>query len=594
MATIVRGSVLETVSVTDFGAVGDGVTDDTSAIQAAEDFCAGNNRRLCFEEKSYYVASQIVKSRHTVWKGVSGKAGDEATFEYRSQGTTLVSGISGADALIFIDNPGTASNFNVHAGIRDMCLQGDLAINSSNSAIYIDTNIRWQYFENVVIKHFNKGLESFATGLIFGERLVFSHCKWTLYMVDTSDCWFTDCHFGSSQSSVLDNAVYFSTGAAGVYHHGGQNLRFKGCRFQVQWQGAGGHFIGTRNLSFDNTCEFDLNGRQGLLLIDCSDVRVLGDFFKNNNENNVVTPSPGTKWSHIQIQSGGETFTADAGTDEITVSGTYRYRGTRCQFTSSGTLPAGISSGVVYWLGYETLTTKKLYTNEKDLQAGTNEVNITSTGTGTHYLHQYVKGVSVSASISGLKGETEDAYACVFLRGVDTDAAAVGGIIDGVTLSGCAELSADYILEVDEDGSAAAIGSSVGNVIVGGSVLDPNTGIIATAEAMQFSADVRISDDNTGINEVFEIADASYGWYSAFGVKVIAANDAITSLRFVTLNNEGAYEGQKITVFRKGTGASNVTVRDDALATLVSLAVNESATFVFIGAQWYWNGTVSI
>ena len=56
MTTIVRGSVLEQVSVKDFGAVGDGVTDDTAAINAAID--SGKKRILLTGDQ--YLVSDVI------------------------------------------------------------------------------------------------------------------------------------------------------------------------------------------------------------------------------------------------------------------------------------------------------------------------------------------------------------------------------------------------------------------------------------------------------------------------------------------------------------------------------------------------------
>jgi hypothetical protein len=57
VATTVQTKLRETVSVKDFGAVGNGVTDDTVAIQAAVNACA--NKELFFPPGNYLITSQI-------------------------------------------------------------------------------------------------------------------------------------------------------------------------------------------------------------------------------------------------------------------------------------------------------------------------------------------------------------------------------------------------------------------------------------------------------------------------------------------------------------------------------------------------------
>lgn len=77
------------------------------------------------------------------------------------------------------------------------------------------------------------------------------------------------------------------------------------------------------------------------------------------------------------------TFTADASTDIITISSSLQQDYMAVTFTSTGTLPAGLSLATTYYLKYITDTTFKVSTT---LANAINSVyvNITSAGTGTH------------------------------------------------------------------------------------------------------------------------------------------------------------------------------------------------------------------
>ena len=63
VATTVQAKLRESVSVLDFGAVGDGVTDDTAAIQAAIDSLSINGGTLYFPVGTYSVSTIIWKSK---------------------------------------------------------------------------------------------------------------------------------------------------------------------------------------------------------------------------------------------------------------------------------------------------------------------------------------------------------------------------------------------------------------------------------------------------------------------------------------------------------------------------------------------------
>jgi hypothetical protein len=84
----------------------------------------------------------------------------------------------------------------------------------------------------------------------------------------------------------------------------------------------------------------------------------------------------------------GITFTANAATDVITTASTLDVdvgstTGRAVTVSSSGTLPAGLSAGTIYFLIRVTATTYKLATSLTNADAGT-AVDITSAGSGTH------------------------------------------------------------------------------------------------------------------------------------------------------------------------------------------------------------------
>ena len=94
------------------------------------------------------------------------------------------------------------------------------------------------------------------------------------------------------------------------------------------------------------------------------------------------------------------TFTADASTDTCTHSNNNLLTYTRVQFTTTVTLPAGLSLATDYYIIKVTDTTFKVATSYANAVAGT-AVNITDAGTGTHtvsgVLPRYTNGAGVQA-----------------------------------------------------------------------------------------------------------------------------------------------------------------------------------------------------
>ena len=93
------------------------------------------------------------------------------------------------------------------------------------------------------------------------------------------------------------------------------------------------------------------------------------------------------------------TFTANAGTDIITYTNDFT-NFTKVRFTTTTTLPAGLSLNTDYWLVRQSSTTAKVASSYANALAGTT-IDITDAGTGTHTLTiqmpRYTGGVGCEA-----------------------------------------------------------------------------------------------------------------------------------------------------------------------------------------------------
>ena len=87
-----QAKLRETVSVLDFGAVGDGTTDDTAAIQAAINSCITNQKKLFIPVGTYKISSPLIigKWSGTAWSSASLEIQGEK-FTFSAQQTNLLS-----------------------------------------------------------------------------------------------------------------------------------------------------------------------------------------------------------------------------------------------------------------------------------------------------------------------------------------------------------------------------------------------------------------------------------------------------------------------------------------------------------------------
>jgi len=79
----------------------------------------------------------------------------------------------------------------------------------------------------------------------------------------------------------------------------------------------------------------------------------------------------------------GDTVVVSSLADVTTVTPYYLYP---IKVSSTGTLPSGLSADTVYWCAASSATASRLYPTAADCVAGTNQVTLSSDGTGTHTL----------------------------------------------------------------------------------------------------------------------------------------------------------------------------------------------------------------
>lgn len=165
-------------NVKNFGAVGDGVTDDTEAIQYALD----NYDAIYFPEGEYLCNSPIeIKKSNTIIRG------DNATLKYQ-----------GNDYFMNVNTQITRFK------IEDFNIEG----NGTNSCFNFNNGIVDSSIENVRIENFNIGLHSTYSWCVSVINTRIHNCARPLDLISQSNNFnFINCSFSTfSSQNILTNA----------------------------------------------------------------------------------------------------------------------------------------------------------------------------------------------------------------------------------------------------------------------------------------------------------------------------------------------------------------------------------------------------
>lgn len=144
VATTVQAKLRETVSVKDFGAKGDGVTDDTAAIQNAVNACSAGST-LLFPLGIYLISSTItIATASVMLKGVSNPEYSTVPTIKMSSGSNFMFDCTNAgvvfEGLKFLGNGGVYGAGGTVNGVRCSAASGTDCDNQFNACTFVYLN----------------------------------------------------------------------------------------------------------------------------------------------------------------------------------------------------------------------------------------------------------------------------------------------------------------------------------------------------------------------------------------------------------------------------------------------------------------------
>jgi hypothetical protein len=304
VVTNVEAKLAQYVSVKDFGATGDGVTDDTAEIQAAITACAGGNR-LLFPAGDYLVTSSLVVPSTSYLEGAPGAAI-----------------LAGANSLTVF----TTSGFTTGISFNSLAVQGNsrtgvTAFNLSNVQFH-------SQLDNINVFECAKGivLDAVCIGIAIRNPTIFK----TPNAIEIKG----NSNANTITTPNIDNAVVTAGGTGtgtGVYILGGTNQIYGG-------------FI--QGFEFGIYDEGEYTGLDGVYLETCTNAAVYSDGAVAGTYKNVFyfgyNATPAANYAFVGANCSGMTILYPSMVQGNSTGGLYYYVSgntncTEAHITNNGT-----------------------------------------------------------------------------------------------------------------------------------------------------------------------------------------------------------------------------------------------------------------
>lgn len=253
----VQGKLRESVSALDFGAVGDGVANDTAALSAALAYCRSVAKPLYMPAGTYRTTAVLDISGVTIIGDAKG---------YRNANGTIIEGSGTHDVLAQINATADLTRVDLHnlrirgglwgVKVRYMlhshwsnvhvtnCSQGGIQFGNSS-----DAGGLFNTFDNIETDVTGTGID--INGNQFVNANSFNQC----FFKGTQYGGRLRCNGGIGAVSNMFNCTEFLGDRFGIEMENTSNTGFNECYFESK--GPSAHFVGSRNIgwAFDD-CTF--------------------------------------------------------------------------------------------------------------------------------------------------------------------------------------------------------------------------------------------------------------------------------------------------------------------------------------------------
>lgn len=215
----IDGKFAEYISVKDYGATGDGVTDDTAAIQATIDFCKGQ-QKVYFPQGNYLVTSTLNLYKGSQLEGINNYQGFN-DYSAGALATKITFNPAVLSDLFVIQNlPLPVQTWRSKVSIKGFELLGNGAV-TTRYALHLTDSI-YNDFENLNIRSFETGI--YLDGTPINNRFV---------NIINGDHAASSVHYAAGGTTDVWEQCTFNNVPRGVVLRGNCiAMRFSNCIFE--------------------------------------------------------------------------------------------------------------------------------------------------------------------------------------------------------------------------------------------------------------------------------------------------------------------------------------------------------------------------
>ena len=298
VATTVQSKLRESVSVRDFGAVGDGVTDDSAAIQAALDYAESTTKAVYIPVGTYAVSQTLKIAKFTTIRGegrhfsvITGVPFSMTTPIFTNKVPEFIGFLNLSDFAIVGGSYGIY--FNITSEIAYNFISGLLISSQSSDNFYANKLLQTTDFRDCRFMGAKRGIvcASWTANLNnFYNCEFYNHVYESISFVSNEINNFIGCHFGSAPNTA---------NATTIIVQDSRNLNFYGCYFE------GGHARLLYETDSDDSVTFENCHFTGAGVPSITPLTFVSDGIVNFGSNSWYMPSDGPEKIFLKGQNYG-------------------------------------------------------------------------------------------------------------------------------------------------------------------------------------------------------------------------------------------------------------------------------------------------